>query len=128
MAHNCHIKTKCSQKIQITHNKFKTLTANSNHSQQITNRLQQIQITYSKLQLVVPAWRLQSPTASGARRLKIFVMHEAATLESSPPLFGRLLLELNEREPYFVFTVGLPLLKVPVTAPAVNKVSCPLPF
>ena len=35
MAHNCHIKTKCSHQIQITHIKFKSLTANSNYSQQI---------------------------------------------------------------------------------------------
>ena len=44
VAHNCHIKTKCSQQIknrshqiQIAHIKFKSLTANSNRSQQITN-------------------------------------------------------------------------------------------
>ena len=62
VAHNCHIKTKCSQQItnrshqiQIAHSKFKSLTANSNrsqqitnHSQQITNRSQQIQIAHSK--------------------------------------------------------------------------------
>ena len=42
VAHNCHIKTKCSHQIQITHIKFKSLTANSNHSRQI-------QITHSKL-------------------------------------------------------------------------------
>ena len=34
VAQNCRIKTKCFQQVQITHNKFKTLTAeNSNHSQ-----------------------------------------------------------------------------------------------
>ena len=45
-----------SQQIQIAHSKFKSLTANSNrsqritnHSQQITNRSQQIQIAHSKL-------------------------------------------------------------------------------
>ena len=62
VAHNCHIKTKCSQQItnrshqiQIAHSKFKSLTANSNrsqritnHSQQITNRSQQIQMAHSK--------------------------------------------------------------------------------
>ena len=48
VAHNCHIKTKCSQQItnrshqiQIAHSKFKLLTANSNRSQQI-------QIAHSK--------------------------------------------------------------------------------
>ena len=45
-------KPKCSQQIQITHIKFKTHTANSKHSQQITNRSQQIHITHSKLQIV----------------------------------------------------------------------------
>ena len=89
--------SKHSQQIQITHSKlqivhsrlktvianYKSFTANSNHSQQITNCSQQIQITHSKLQIVDPARRLQSPTASGARRLKIFVVHEATTLESS---------------------------------------------
>ena len=36
VAHNCHIKTKCFQQVQITLNKFKTFTAeNSNHSQQL---------------------------------------------------------------------------------------------
>ena len=48
MAHNSYIKTKCSQQIQIVHSKFKSLTANSNRSQQITNRSQQIQIAHSK--------------------------------------------------------------------------------
>ena len=51
VAHNCHIKTKCSQsdQVQITHIKFKSLTSNSNHSQQIHS--QQIKITHSKLQI-----------------------------------------------------------------------------
>ena len=44
VAHNCHIKTKCAHQIQITHIQFKSLTANSNHSQQI-------QIAHSKLQI-----------------------------------------------------------------------------
>ena len=63
VAHNCHIKTKCSHQIQITHVKFKSLTANSNHSQQIKNQQiqiapqqiknhsQQTQIAHSKLQI-----------------------------------------------------------------------------
>ena len=56
VAHNCHIKTKCPHQIQITHSKFKLLTANyksttanyksftsnTNHSQQIKNHSQQI--------------------------------------------------------------------------------------
>ena len=46
MAQNCHIKTKCSQQIQITHDKFK----------------KQIQITYSKLQIVHS--KFKSPTAN----------------------------------------------------------------
>ena len=43
VAHNGHIKTKCSQQIQITQkiqntrSKFKSFTTNSNRSQQITN-------------------------------------------------------------------------------------------
>ena len=76
VAHNCHIKTKCSQQItkrshhiQIAHIKFKSLTSNSNRSHQIqiahskfksltanyksltanSNRPQQIQIVHSKL-------------------------------------------------------------------------------
>ena len=68
VAHNCHIKTKCANQTQITHIEFKSLTVNSNHSQQIqiahsnyksttanyksftsnTNRSQQIQIAHSK--------------------------------------------------------------------------------
>lgn len=105
-----HIKTKYSQQIEITHNIFKSLTANynsltanSNHPQLITNYSQQIQIIRSKLQIthskfksptaiitnhshqkfkiVDHARRLQSPPASGARRQRIFVIHEAATCE-----------------------------------------------
>ena len=44
VAHNCHTKTECSQQIQITRNKFKSLTTFSNYSQQI-------QIIHSKLQI-----------------------------------------------------------------------------
>ena len=52
VAHNCHIKTKCSHQTQITHIKFKSLTANSNHSPPNQNHSQQIQIAHSKLQIV----------------------------------------------------------------------------
>ena len=39
VAQNCHIKTKCLQQVQITQNKFKTLTAeNSNHSQELKKK------------------------------------------------------------------------------------------
>ena len=58
VAHNCHIKTKCSQQIitnrshqiQIAHSKFKSLTANSNRPQQIQIAHSELQITQSKLQ------------------------------------------------------------------------------
>ena len=40
--------TNRSHQIQIAHIKFKSLTSNSNRSQQITNRSQQIQIAHSK--------------------------------------------------------------------------------
>ena len=139
VAHNCHIKTKCSQqitnrsqqiqiahikfkslttnsiahsKLQIAHIKFKSLTANSiAHSKlQIahikfksltanykslaanSNRPQQIQIVHCKLKSLTAnlncshqitnhsARRLRLSTASGTTRLKIFVIHEAATL------------------------------------------------
>ena len=130
VAHNCHIKTKCSQqitkrshqiqiahikfksltsnsnrsqqiqithsKLQIAHSKFKSPTANSNRSQQIkvahskfklltanSNRSQQIQIAHIKLQIINSDRRLRLSTASGTIRLKIFVIHEAATLKSS---------------------------------------------
>ena len=40
VAHNCHIKTKCFQQVQITHNKFKTLTEeDSNHSQELQKKI-----------------------------------------------------------------------------------------
>ena len=63
MAHNCHIKTKCTQqktqiahsKLQIAHSKFKSLTANyksltANYKSLTanSNRPQQIQIAHSK--------------------------------------------------------------------------------
>jgi len=44
-----------------------------------SNRPQQIQITHSKLQI---NRRLRLSAASGATRLKIFVIYEPATLES----------------------------------------------
>ena len=71
-----------SHQIQIAHSKFKSLTANS-------NRPQQIQIVHSKLKSLtansncshqITNKRLRLSTASGATRLKIFVIHEAATL------------------------------------------------
>ena len=81
VAHNCHIKTKCSQQItkrshqiQIAHIKFKSLTANSNHSQQITNRSQQIQIAHSKF---------KSPTANSNRSQQIKVAHSKFKLLTS---------------------------------------------
>ena len=40
-------------------------------------------MTHSELQIIDPARRPQSPAASGSRRLKILVIHEATTLESS---------------------------------------------
>ena len=65
VAHNCHIKTEChikfksltsnsnhSNQIQITHSKFKSLTANSNCSQQITIPLQQITNLSHQIQIV----------------------------------------------------------------------------
>ena len=55
VAHNCHIKTKCSHQIQITHIKFKLLTANyksttANYKSftSNTNRSHQLQIAHSK--------------------------------------------------------------------------------
>ena len=75
VAHNCHIKTKCSQQItnrshqiQIAHIKFKSLTANSNrsqritnHSQQITKRSQQIQIAHSKFKSFTSNYKSLTP-------------------------------------------------------------------
>ena len=40
-----------SHQIQIAHSKFKSLTANSNHSQQITNRSQQITNRSQQIQI-----------------------------------------------------------------------------
>ena len=67
-----------SHQIQIAHIKFKSLTANSNHSQQIknrwqqiTNRSQQIQITHSKLQIAHSKFKL--PTANSNRSQPIEV-------------------------------------------------------
>ena len=60
VAHNCHIKTKCSHQIQIARSKFKSLsklqiapiklksfTSNTNRSHQIQIRSQQTPITVS---------------------------------------------------------------------------------
>ena len=94
-----------SQQIQITHSKlqiaqskFKSPTANSNRSQQIkvahskfksptanSNRSQQIKVAHSKFKLLTSNYKLNArrvrlSTASGTTRLKIFVIHEAATL------------------------------------------------
>ena len=87
VAHNCHIKTKCSQQIknrshqiQIAHIKFKLLTANSNRSQQIKNRSHQIQIAHSELQIThsklqVAHSKFKSPTANSNRSQQIKVAH-----------------------------------------------------
>ena len=96
--------------MQIAHIKFKSLTSNSNRSQQIqithsklqiahsklqiahskfksftanSNRSQQIQIAHIKLQIINSARRLRLSTVSGTTRLKIFVIHEVVTLYSS---------------------------------------------
>ena len=60
VAHNCHIKTKCSQQItnrsqqiQISHSKFKSLTANSNLSQQI-------QVAHSKFKSLTANYKLHT--------------------------------------------------------------------
>ena len=60
-------------KLQITHSKFKSPTANSNRSQQI-------KVAHSKLQIINSPRCPRLSTASGATRLKIFVIHESATL------------------------------------------------
>ena len=65
--------TNRSQQTQIAHSKFKSFTANQSRSQQI-------QIAHRKLQIINSARRLGLSTASDATRLKIFVIHEAATL------------------------------------------------
>ena len=92
-------------KLQIAHIKFKSLTANSNNSQEIQIAHSELQITHSKLQIAHSKFkwptansnrsqqikvahskfklRLRLSTASGATHLKIFVIYEAATLESS---------------------------------------------
>ena len=81
VAHNCHIKTKCSQQItkrshqiQIAHIKFKSLTSNSNRSQQI-------QITHSKLQIA--HCKFKSFTANSNRSQQIKVAHSKFKLLTS---------------------------------------------
>ena len=80
VAHNCHIKTKCSQQItkrshqiQIAHIKFKSLTANSNHSQQI-------QIAHSKFKSLTANYKsltanYKSLTANSNRPQQIQIAH-----------------------------------------------------
>ena len=80
VAHNCHIKTKCSQQIQIAHIKFKSLTANSNRSQQIQITHSKLQITDSKLQIThsklqIAHSKFKSPTANSNRSQQIKVAH-----------------------------------------------------
>ena len=75
-----------SHQIQIAHIKFKSLTSNSNRPQQIQivhSKLKSLTANsncHSKLQIINSARRLRLSTASGTTRLKIFVIHEAATL------------------------------------------------
>ena len=83
-----------SHQIQIAHSKFKSLTANyksltANYKsltanyKSLTANSQQIKVAlvaHSKLQIINSARRLRLSTASGTTRLKIFVIHEAATL------------------------------------------------
>ena len=52
-----------SHQIQITHIKFRSLTANSNYSQQITNRSHQIQIVHIKYKSLTA----NTSTVSGLR-------------------------------------------------------------
>ena len=80
VAHNCHIKTKCSQQItkrshqiQIAHIKFKSFSANSNHSQQITNHSQQI--TNRSQQIQIAHSKFKSPAANSNRSQQIKVAH-----------------------------------------------------
>ena len=82
------------------------LTVNSNqitHSIIITDHSQQIEITHIKFQIIDPARHLQATTASGARHLKRFVLHEATTLESLCHLVAFSSSSTNEN------LVGLPL-------------------
>ena len=80
VAHNCHIKTKCSQQItnrsqqiQIAHSKFKSLKANSNRSQQIQIAHSKLQIARSKLQIAHS--KFKSPTANSNHSQQIKVAH-----------------------------------------------------
>ena len=86
MAHTYHVETKIM------------LITNSNHSQQI-------QITYRKFQIIDPARHLQSPTVSGARRLKIFAIHEEDTLESLRHLVAFSSSSTNENHVFFLLQV-----------------------
>ena len=73
VAHNCHIKTKCSLQIQIAHIKFKSLTVNSNRSQQIQITHSKLQINHSKLQIAHS--KFKSPTANSNRPQQIQIVH-----------------------------------------------------
>ena len=80
VAHNCHIKSKCSQQIrnrshqiQVAHIKFKSLTANSNRSQQIQIAHSELQITHSNLQIAHS--KFKSTTANSNRSQQITVAH-----------------------------------------------------
>ena len=92
------------------HSKFKSFTTNSKHSQQITNDSQQItshsqQIPITSNQIIDPTRRLQWPTTSGARRLKTFVIHELATLESSRHLVAFSSSSTNENHVLFLLCI-----------------------
>ena len=88
MAHNCHIKTKCSQQIknrshqiQIAHIKFKSLTANSNRSQQIQIAHSKLQIAHSKLQIA--RIKFKSLTSNSNRSQQIQIAHSKFKLLTS---------------------------------------------
>ena len=88
VAHNCHIKTKCSQQIQIAHSKFKSLTANSDRSQQITNCSQQIQIAHSKFKSLTANYKLltaiyKSLAANSNRSQQIQIAHSKLQIAHS---------------------------------------------
>ena len=103
VAHNFHIKTKCSQQItkrshqiQIAHIKFKSLTANSNRSQQI-------QIAHSKLQIAHS--KFKSPTANSNRSQQIKVAQSKFKLLTNlvPRVFHP-----REERPWFRLVTCLP--------------------
>ena len=71
MAHNCHIKTKCAHQIQITHITFKSLTANSNHSQQIKNHSQQIQIAHSNYKSTTANYKSFTSNTNRSQQMQV---------------------------------------------------------